>query len=170
MFGIWWDDHVLGASWLPTILRDGALLHDADKRMAKRWHRVPFKLGMPLNAWSFNIALSRIAHHRRFFSLDTSAFDSTIPADVSASKYVLHQYYTKILRMGPLPWERSVVPRYSLAQFMSVAGGILPQEEQHASESSASPTPRPERWMMSSFSLDFDLINMADDNVVGQNK
>jgi hypothetical protein len=24
--------------------------------------------------------------------------------------------------------------------------------------------------MMSSFSLDFDLINMADDNVVGQNK
>lgn len=92
------------ASWLPTILRDacaaacvaaanpspGALLHDLDKRMSRRWHWVPFKLGMPLNAWGFNIALSRIAHHKRFFSLDACAFDyskfgSTIPTNLAES-------------------------------------------------------------------------------------
>lgn len=78
------------ASWLPTILRDGALLHDADQRMSRRWHWVPFKLGMPLNAWGFNIALSRIAHRKRFFSLDASAFDyskfgSTIPTNLAES-------------------------------------------------------------------------------------
>ena len=58
------------------------LTHDADKCMMKRWSSLPWKFGMPLNAWGFNSALAQIGHFKRFMSLDATAFDSTIPSDI----------------------------------------------------------------------------------------
>ena len=69
-------------AWLPSKLRDGMFTHHADKRLQKRWSDAPIKLGMPLNARGFNVALSQLAHHKRFISFDATAFDSTIPSDV----------------------------------------------------------------------------------------
>ena len=58
------------------------LLHDADKRIAKRWQVLPKKLGMPLNAVGFNLALGQIAHFLRFASFDATALGSTMPSEV----------------------------------------------------------------------------------------
>ena len=70
------------AAWLPSILRDGMFTRDADKRLPKRWSETPIKLGMPINAHGFNVALSQISHHKRFISFDATAFDSTVPSDI----------------------------------------------------------------------------------------
>ncbi len=108
------------AAWLPSILRDGAFSHDADKRALLRWSEVPWKSGMPMSATGFNRALEQISHYKYFFSLDATAFDSTIPGDV---------YEKVIARLRAKGFETHVVhdriKRALAASYTAVQQGYL---------------------------------------------
>lgn len=54
--------------------------YDVNKR--QQWWDNPSKIGMPLTEYAFNIIYGKIDHRKRFFSMDFTAFDANIPANV----------------------------------------------------------------------------------------
>lgn len=73
-----------------------------------------------MSASGFNMALAQISKYRHFFSLDATAFDSTIPADV---------YEKVIARLRAKGFERHVVndriKRALAASYTAVQQGYL---------------------------------------------